>query len=313
MRICSLVPGATEVVAALGLADRLVGISHECDFPAAVRHAPIMVEAAMSSDMTDSAEIDHRVKALMDSGRPLYRLNEQAFANARPDLILTQDLCDVCAVTPSQLGRAIHSLTVPPYLMTLHPSSLGDVISDVERIGKALGRASKGRELAQSLHRRIAAVRTRSASLRTRPRVICLEWLSPLYIGGHWIPEMVTLAGGQDMLGRMNQPSRQVTWDEVRAADPAIVLVMPCGFSVARTVTELESLCRTAGDWSHALASWPKVYVVDAGSYFSRPGPRLVDGVELLADIFSGTISSGYDSAILREISGTSFLIGPSS
>jgi iron complex transport system substrate-binding protein len=272
-----------------------------------------MVEATVSSDMTGSAEIDRQVKTLIASGRPLYRLNEQAFANARPDLILTQDLCHVCAVTPDQLGRAIQSLSPPPRLMTLHPSSLGDVINDVERIGEALGRASKGREIARSLHRRIATVRTKSASLMTRPRVLCLEWLSPLYIGGHWIPEMVGLAGGEDVLGRMNQPSRQVTWDEVRAADPAIVVVMPCGFSVARTVTELASLSRAAGDWSFALASWPKVYVVDAGSYFSRPGPRLIDGVELLADIFSGTIASRYPGAMVREINGTSSLVGRSS
>ena len=313
MRVCSLVPGATEVVAALGMADRLVGISHECDFPATVRHAPIVVEAVIGSDAIASAEINRRVNALVTSGRPLYRLNEQAIADARPDLILTQDLCHVCAVTPDQLGRAIRSLTVPPQLMTLNPSSLDDVINDVERIGEALGQTSKGREFAQSLHQRIATVRTKAESLLTRPRVLCLEWLSPLYVAGHWIPEMVGLAGGEDVLGRMNQPSRRVTWDEIHAADPEIVVVMPCGFSVTRTVTELETFCRSAGEWFGSLESWHKVYVVDAGSYFSRPGPRLVDGVELLADIFSGSISARFDGSIVRKITGPSSLVGPAS
>ena len=186
--------------------------------------------------------------------------------------------------------------------MTLNPSSLFDVINDVERIGEALSAPSLGRELAQSLHRRIAAVRAKSASMRAMPRVLCLEWLSPPYIGGHWVPEMVDLAGGQDVLGRASQPSRQVTWDEIGAATPDVVVIMPCGFSTDRTVSELAALCRTDHDLAHALTSWPKTYAVDANSYFSRPGPRLVDGVELLADILSGNISSRFDRSMVREI-----------
>jgi len=309
MRICSFLPGATEIVAELGLADHLVGISHECDFPPSVRHTPVMVEAIISQELVGSDDIDRQVKTLISSGQPLYRLNEQAFRSARPDVILIQDLCHVCAVTPDQLLQVLPSLPSPPQVLTLNPTSLGDVVDDVERIGAALGVGSKAQELAQSLRRRIAAVHSRSTTAQARPRVVCLEWLSPLYIGGHWVPEMVDLAGGQDLFGQINQPSREISWDEVRAADPDFVILMPCGFSIAHTVTELTSLCRATRDWSHGLTSWPKSYVVDAGSYFSRPGPRLVDGLELLAAIFSGKARKQFDDSVVRDITGTSFAV----
>jgi len=309
MRICSFLPGATEIVAELGLADHLVGISHECDFPPSVRHTPVMVEAIVHHELAGSDEIDRQVKTLVSCGQPLYRLNEQAFQSARPDVILTQDLCHVCAITPDQLLHVLPSLPTAPQIVTLNPTSLGDVVDDVERIGAALGVGSKGQELAQSLRQRIAAVHSRSAHTRARPRVVCLEWLSPLFAGGHWVPEMVGLAGGHDVFGRINQPSREISWDEIRAANPDFVILMPCGFSIARTVKELRSLCRATGDWSHRLASWPKTYVVDAGSYFSRPGPRLVDGLELLAAIFSGTAQTQFDDSIVRDITGTSFAV----
>jgi len=312
MRICSLLPGATEIVAALGLADHLVGISHECDFPSSVRHTPIMVEPVVGKEPAESAAIDRQVKTLVSSGQRLYRLNEQALLSARADVILTQDLCHVCAVTPDQLHRVLQSLPTSPQILTLNPRSLGDVVNDVERIGAALGEGSKGRAFAQSLHQRVATVRSRAITTQRRPRVICLEWLSPLYIGGHWVPEMVGLAGGQDVLGQSNQPSREVSWNEVRAVKADFVVLMPCGFSVARTVTELASLCEATSDWSHALTSWPKTYVVDAGSYFSRPGPRLVDGLELLAAIFSGSASTQFDDSMVRDITGTSLTMSPS-
>ena len=309
MRICSLVPGATEVVVMLGLADSLVGISHECDYPAAVRHIPVMVEPAVHSEGRDSADIDRQVKAVASSGEPLYRIDQRALAEAKPDIILTQDVCHVCAVSPHQLEQAIRSLAQRPQLLTLAPHSLTDVINDVERMGTALGVASQGHDLAQSLRHRIAAVRARSSG-GVRPRVVCLEWLTPLYVGGHWVPEMVDTAGGQDVLGHAGQPSRQVPMEEVGGAAPDIIVLMPCGFSLARTVSELTILCRNDSSCSRLLLSAAKTYVVDAGSYFSRPGPRLVDGVELMAELCAGRISSDHASDTVRDLTGSLCLTG---
>jgi iron complex transport system substrate-binding protein len=287
MRICSLVPGATEVVVALGLGDSLVGISHECDYPATVRHLPVMVRAAIDSQGADSADIDRQVAALMSSGQPLYRVDDRALAQARPDIILTQNVCHVCAVTPDDLESVVQSLPRKPHLLALGPYSLAAVLDDVERIGEALAVRPQAHDLAQSLRRRIDAVRKRS-STRSRPRVVCLEWLNPLYVGGHWVPEMVEAAGGSDVLGHAGQPSRRVTMEEVHAASPDILILMPCGFSMARAMTEATGLCREKPSYSDLLLSAARTYVVDAGSYFSRPGPRLVDGVELMADICAG-------------------------
>jgi iron complex transport system substrate-binding protein len=310
MRICSLVPGATEVIAMLGLADALVGISHECDYPSSLRGLPVMVQPAVDSEGMDSTEIDSQVKALMSSGRTLYRIDEEALCEARPDIVLAQELCDVCAVTPNDLGHALRSLSCRPRLLTLAPRSLGDVIDDVERIGAAVGRESHAEKVAQSLRGRIATVRARSSG-RARPRVACLEWLNPLYVGGHWVPEMVEAAGGRDVLGHAGEPSRQIAIDEVRAAAPDIILLMPCGFSLARTISELTVLCRTNPGCASLLSS-AKTYAVDAGSFFSRPGPRLIDGVELLADICTGTPCSAGFSDSARDLTGSLCLTGRS-
>lgn len=285
MRICSLLPSATEVIAALGLSDELVGISHECDYPPAIQTLPIMVEPLVSPQGLTSAEIDRRVHQLVASGQRLYRLNNQLLQQAQPDLILSQDLCHVCAVTPDQLQDALRSMPHQPTILTLNPHTVQDVIDDVERIGQAAGRPEEGHRLAGQLRDRLEAVRTRVHGLSPRPRVACIEWLSPLYIAGHWVPEMVQLAGGQDVLAQPGSPSRVVTWDEILAAAPEVLIVMPCGFSVERAQTELAQLMRHPGQWVLPPALAQHTFLVDASSYFSRPGPRLIDGVELLASL----------------------------
>jgi len=282
MRICSLVPGATEVVASLGLADHLVGISHECDFPASIRHVPVMIQSLVETHRTTSLDIDQRVKELVGSGSPLYQLNERAFHQARPDVILTQELCHVCAVTPDQLARAIQLLQPPPDILTLSPTTLEDMIHDIERIAEAVGQPEKGHALAMELRRRLDHINQRNISIRSRPRVVCLEWLDPLYVAGHWVPEMIDLAGGHDVLGSKHAPSHTTTWQEVETSHPDVVIVMPCGYSIDRTMNELRQSGPVQDRWRRACEKWPNLYVVDAASYFSRPGPRLVDGVELL-------------------------------
>ena len=284
MRICSLVPGATEVVAALDLTDQLVAVSHECDYPESIRHVPSVVESVIDQHNLSSDAIDRAVKQLVSAGQRLYRLNEQRLIEARPNVILTQDLCHVCAVTPDQLTQAITSLPSEPRLVTLNPTSMEDMLLDVVRIAQAVGAADRGQALLQSLRARLDHVSTTKRAIR--PRVVCLEWLDPLYIAGHWVPEMVALAGGTDILGRKDQPSRETTWKEVANANPDVILIMPCGYSVQRTVNELGRLENSRTPWSAQLARWPETYVLDANAYFSRPGPRLVDGIELLASLF---------------------------
>lgn len=285
MRICSLLPSATEVIAALGLSEELVGISHECDYPPSVGNVPIMVEPMIPPHGLTSAEIDRQVAQLVTSGQRLYRLNHNRLCDSRPDLILSQDLCHVCAVTPDQLHEAIRAMPHQPTVLTLNPGTVHDVIDDVVRIGDAAGRSTEGHRLASQLRERLEAVRTRVQGLSHRPRVVCIEWLSPLYIAGHWVPEMVQLAGGQDVLAQPGTPSRVVTWDDIVAASPDLLIVMPCGFSVERTRTELSQLMQQPGQWPIPSKLRANTFLVDASSYFSRPGPRLIDGIELLAAI----------------------------
>ncbi|BCA57006.1 ABC-type transport system periplasmic binding protein [Nitrospira sp. KM1] len=302
MRICSFVPGATEVVAALGLADDLVGISHECDYPTDVRHARILVESLVDSRHSSSARIDQEVKHLAASSGHLYRLDERAFIEANPDTLLIQDLCHVCAVTPDQIGRAVKCLSVPPRIVKLNPTTLDAVLHDIARIGKAVEQCDRACRLTTSLRDRLEQARAHTSS-SIKPRVLCLEWLAPLYAGGHWIPEMVDMAGGIDVVGQAGQPSREISWQEAFAAAPDIVILMPCGFGVSRTCAEVHTLLEHSTDWSRAALEWPNVFVVDATSYFSRPGPRLVDGVELLASVFSGHIDAETRSPSVRRVS----------
>ncbi len=285
MRICSLLPSATEVIASLGLSNELVGISHECDYPPSIRHLPIMVEPVIPPHGLASADIDTRVRQLVASGQRLYRLKDQLLRQAQPELILSQDLCHVCAITPDQLQDAISSMPQQPTILTLNPSSVLDVINDVVRIGDAAGRSAEGHRLAAHLHDRLDAVHRRLQTISHRPRVVCIEWLSPLYVAGHWIPEMVQRAGGLDVLAQPGNPSRVGTWDEILAADPDVLIVMPCGFSVKKTHTELLQLMQHPDQWRLSPALTEHTYLVDASSYFSRPGPRLIDGIELLATI----------------------------
>ena len=285
MKICSLLPSATEVIALLGLSDALVGISHECDYPPSVTHVPIMVEPMIAPLGLASADIDTQVGQLVASGQRLYRLKDHLLREAQPDLILSQDLCHVCAVTPNQLYDAICSMPRQPTVLTLNPSTVDEVIDDVVRIGGAAGRSAEGHRLATQFRDRLGAIRTRVQDISHRPRVVCIEWLSPLYVAGHWVPEMVQLAGGQDVLAQPGSPSRVVTWDEVQAAMPDVLIVMPCGFSIAQTQTELLRMREHPEQWGLASNIARQTFLVDASSYFSRPGPRLIDGIELLTAI----------------------------
>lgn len=283
LRVCSLLPGATEVVAALGMADTLVGISHECDYPPEIRSKPVMVRATVEHERADSRGIDRQVKERIELGESLYALDELRFIQAQPTVVITQELCQVCAVTPPHLDRAIAALPQPPDVVSLHPTSLEEVLNDILAIGRALGRAHEASAMVANLYARLRTIRDLIASVPARPRVACLDWLDPFFCAGHWVPEMVSLAGGTDALGQADQPSRPLTWDELAGASPDVVVLMPCGFSTPRTARDVQPLLGRF-DWDALPAVRSRrVFAVDAASYFSRPGPRLVEGVAILA------------------------------
>jgi iron complex transport system substrate-binding protein len=285
MRICSLLPGATEVVAMLGRTRHLVGISHECDHPPEIKGKPVMIRATMEAGLS-SPEIDNRVRATLQAGRPLYELDETMLVRVRPDLVIAQTLCDVCAITPSQLTRSLRVLSSPPRVLSLGPSTLDDVLADIGRIGEAIGRSLEAANLVSQLRARLEAVLLQVAHAEKHPRVACLEWLDPLFAAGHWVPEMVACAGGVDVLGKPGSPSKQIAWKQVREAKPDVLVIMPCGFPIARTKQEMGRLTTRAGWKKLPAVKNGAVFLVDGSSYFNRPGPRLIDGIEILAPCF---------------------------
>jgi len=284
-RIVSLVPNGTEILFALGAGDQVVGVSHECDFPPAARERPILTGSALAADLSP-AEIDRAVSAQVGNGLSLYTIDEELLARLNPELIVTQELCPVCAVSTEQVEGALGPLPRCPDVLSLDPRRLADVFADIRSVGEKIGKESEAAELVDGLEERLAAVR--AAMGADRPRVLALEWLEPPFAGGHWVPEMIEAAGGEDVAARPGDGSRRMTWDEVAALDPDLLIVMPCGFDEAGARAQIERIASTP-EWSALRAVREgKVFPVDANGCFSRPGPRLVDGIERLAEIFRG-------------------------
>ncbi|HLW58508.1 MAG TPA: cobalamin-binding protein [bacterium] len=282
VRIVSLLPSATEIVCALGLADALVGISHDCDFPPGVRGKPVLSEAIVGPSMP-SPMIEARIRGAVHTGRSVYHLDEAALAGLAPDLIITQELCTVCAPAYTLVRHAANLLAREPKLVSLEPHGLFDVLDNIMLIGELTGTARRARAVVDRLQGRIDAVRARARATGVRPRVACLEWLDPIYVGGHWLPEMVEAAGGLDVLGHGREPSRVVGWEVVSASTPEVLMLMPCGFDLARTRREFPAMAARPGWCDLPSVRNGRVYLTDASSYFNRPGPRLVDGLEILA------------------------------
>ncbi len=286
MRIVSLVPNGTEILFALGAGDLVVGVSHECDYPAEARTRPILTGSALDAGMS-AAEVDAAVSAQVGSGLSLYTLDEARIAELAPDVIVTQQLCPVCAVSTEQVDGAVRPLPRCPDLVSLDPRTIGEVFADIRRVGEVTGRADAAEALLADLDRRLAAVRAKAAG-RPRPRVLALEWLDPPFAGGHWVPEMIALAGGTDVFGEPGGHSARLTWDQVAAADPDVIVAMPCGFDEAGAREQIATIADRP-EWRALRAVREgKVFPVDANGCFSRPGPRLVDGVERLAAILHG-------------------------
>lgn len=263
---------------ALGLGDQTIGVTHECDFPPAAAELPRLTATSMPEDLS-AGEIDAAVKRIVGEGRPLYSLDEERLASLEPDLIVTQAVCEVCAVSYEDVVEVAARLPGPPRVLQQDPSSLAEVLADLDRLGEAAGIGSHAATVRAGLEERLAAVRSAVAGAPT-PRVVTLEWLDPPYVGGHWVPEMIEAAGGIDVAGPSGAKSPEIPWDRLAALRPDVVIVMPCGMYVDDSRAEAER----HRDRIATLAA-PRVFAVDAASTYSRPGPRLVDGVELLAHL----------------------------
>ena len=285
MRIVSLLPSATEIVFALGLGDQLDGVTYECDYPAEARSKPIVSDTALPQHRPLApGEVDRLVGGFMDRRESIYTLDRELIQQIQPDLILTQDLCRVCAVPSGQVEDALAELGCSSQVVSLDPKSMEEVLETLVTVGRATGTEERARELVDGLRDRVERVR-RAAVRLPSIRTLCLEWSEPPFVGGHWIPSMVEIAGGTNLLGsgEAGEPSRRVTWPEVAIAMPEVIMFMPCGYYLEEAETELESLVQLPYLAETPAARGDAVFAVDASSYFSRPGPRIVDGLEILA------------------------------
>jgi len=284
-QIVSFLPSATEIACALGLTDQLVGITHECDYPLEIVGKPIVVRNALPIETMSQREIDQAVAQRMREGRSLYEVDEKLLQDLAPDLILTQDLCQVCAPSGNEVSQALNLLPKKPQILWLTPSSLEQIMDNVRELGEATGRARQAEELINTCRARLETIAAVTRNLAERPRVFCMEWLDPVYCSGHWVPEMVRLAGGEDALSREGSDSVRIPWDDVVNWAPEVLIVTPCGFNLEKSVEQSRQLVGYPG-WSDLPAvREDRVYAVDANSFFARPGPRVVDGTELLAHL----------------------------
>lgn len=300
MRIVSLLPAATDIVAELGLSAALVGRTHECDWPPHdVASVPVVTGADLDQDRLTSREISDAVGGSAHSGSSLYTLDTDALATLRPDVILTQDLCDVCAVSYEKVSRTVRLLDADTRVLSLEPRTLDDVLDCLVTVGDLLGVRERAERRRAELSIRLEHIRA-SVAGRARPRVVAIEWLDPLWPAGHWVPEQITSAGGEPLLAAPGEHTKAMTWDAVRAARPDVVLVLPCGFPPDRTLSEAHLLTRLPG-WSDLPAVRAgQVWVLDGPSYFNRPGPRVVRGAEVLAHVLHGVRTGAVVTA--REV-----------
>lgn len=284
-RIVSFLPSATEMVCALGLGDQLVGITHECDYPPEVAGKPIVVRNVLPIEQMSQPEIDYAVTQRMRDGLSLYQVDEKLLQELAPDIILTQDLCQVCAPSGNEVTQALELLPRKPEILWLTPKSLAEIFDNLRELGQATDRTKEAEDLIAAGGARLEKIASVTHTLSQRLRVFCMEWLNPVYCSGHWMPEMVEIAGGVDALARKGSDSVRIPWDAVLEWAPEVLVITPCGFNLDKVVELTQQLFTNPG-WSDLPAVRDgQVYAVDANSYFARPGPRVVEGTELLAHL----------------------------
>ena len=278
MKVVSLLPSATEIISRLGLEKNLVGVSHECDFPASVVSLPNLTSSSINTELS-SSNIHKSVMEVMKNAVSVYDLDLELLTSLKPDFIITQDLCDVCAVSFKQVEQACQEvLDKNTRIISLKPKMLGDIWDDVQNVANQLSVNEKGREFHEEKESRIKAIQTRRRDA-TAPKVLTIEWIDPIYIGGMWLPEMITIVGGQVCIAESGQPAPVVNREDLEKIEPDVVVIKPCGYKLEQTLKELELLKKQLPDWKKS----PRIYLVDGNSYFNRPGPRILDSLEILA------------------------------
>ncbi|GAC1306867.1 MAG: cobalamin-binding protein [Mucilaginibacter sp.] len=286
-KIVSLLPAATEIVYALGLEKNLVGRSHECDFPEAVKQLPICSEANFPDNLSSSA-IDVKVKQIVADALSVYTVNREVIKQLAPDVVITQSQCEVCAVSLTDVAADLENyLDKPARIISLQPNSVIDIFNDIQTVADALNVTKAGKDVIENLNQRVDIIRHKLKFNESKPTVACIEWLEPLMISGNWVPELVSIAGGIPVLSEQGKHSSYIQWDDLRMANPDILIIMPCGFPIERTLKEMDVLMALPGFVELQAVKNNAIYIADGNQYFNRPGPRIVDSVEILAEIIN--------------------------
>jgi iron complex transport system substrate-binding protein len=306
-RIVTLLPSATEIVCALGFEDQIVGRSHECDYPPSVKRLPALTQPKFDPEGT-SAEIDQRVKKIVREALSVYRVDADELHELKPDIIVTQSQCEVCAVSMRDVEEAVGAWVggSQPRIVSLSPSTLGDVLNDMGRVALVLGVGAQGVKMVSELNRRMTTIAQAASRAAARPRIACIEWIDPLMAAGNWMPELIAMAGGENLFGVAGQHSPWMKFEELAAANPDIVLIMPCGFDMERASGEMSTLTGRS-EWSSLNAvRGGKVFLADGNQYFNRPGPRIVESLEILAEMLHPELFDfGHQVSGWRKVQGT--------
>jgi iron complex transport system substrate-binding protein len=283
-RIVTFLPSATELIYSLGADDKLFGVTHECNYPNNAKSKPRVISSVFDPDSMSSKQIDDKICQLMTDGKEIYNLNKENLINAKPDLIISQNICEVCSAHTEHVKKAMEVLEKKPVVYTMDPHDVDEILISIKDISKIVGKEKEGNNLVDSLSKRLEFVK--SKTFEERPRVVAIEWVNPFFTSGHWIPEMIETAGGENLISSEKMPSRKMKLEEIKEANPDVIVMMPCGFDVKRTISEYNNVLAKNTNWNELKAvKKNNVYAVDANSYFSKPSLRTITGIEILAGI----------------------------
>ena len=283
-RIVTFLPSATELIYSLDADDKLFGVTHECNYPNGAKTKPQVISSVFDPDSMSSKQIDDKICQLMTDGKEIYNINKENLLNAKPDLIISQNICEVCSAHTEHVKKAMEILKKKPEVYTMDPHDVNEILVSIKDISKMIGKEKEGNNLVDSLSKRLEFVK--SKTFEERPSVVAIEWVDPFFTSGHWIPEMIEVAGGENLISTEKMPSRKMKLGEIKEANPDIIVMMPCGFDVKRTISEYNSVLAKNTDWNELKAvKENNVYAVDANSYFSKPSLRIITGIEVLASI----------------------------